>query len=76
MGGYQPTNGIQLSSAKTVAACQLDRIEPKLAGAVLSLDVHVRRLVTVEAGEEEPIRPGDVLNPWHSGMPLFQFAQQ
>ena len=76
MGGYQPTNGIQLSSAKTMAACQLDRFEPKFAGAVLSLDMHVRRLVAVEAGEEKPIRPGDALDPWHSVMPLLQFAQQ
>ena len=76
MSGDQPTNGIQLSSAKTVAACQLDRFEPKLAGAVLSLDVHVRGIVAVEAGEEKPIRPGDALDPWHSGIPLFQFAQQ
>ena len=49
MGGDQPANGIQLSSAEAVAAGQLDRFEPEFAGGVLSLDVHVRRLVAVEA---------------------------
>jgi len=72
----EPADGIQLPSAEAVVASQLDRFEPELAGAVLSLDVHVRRLVAVEAGEEKPIRPGDALDPWHSVMPLLQFAQQ
>src|SRR3990170_3665273 len=40
MGGDQPANGIQLSGAEAVAASQLDRFEPELARAVLSLDVH------------------------------------
>jgi hypothetical protein len=68
MGVDEPANDIQLSSAEAVAASQLDRFEPKLAGAVLSLDVHVRRLVAVEAGEENPVRPRDALDSWHSEM--------
>jgi len=52
-----PANDIQLSGVETVATGQFDRFEPKLAGAVLSLDVHVRRLITVEAGEEDPWTP-------------------
>ena len=49
------------SCAEAVATSQLDRLEPELAGVVLSFDVHVRRLIAVEAGEEDPIRPRDAL---------------
>src|SRR5438094_8755944 len=59
---------VQLSGAEAVATSQLDRLEPELAGAVLSLDVHVRRLIAVEAGEEEPIGPRDALDSWHCGI--------
>jgi hypothetical protein len=76
MGVDDPANDIQLSGAEAVAASQFDRFEPELAGAVLSLDVHVRRLIAVEAGEEDPVRPRDALDSWHSEMfaPL-PFAQ-
>ena len=66
MGVDDPANGIQLSGTEAVAASQLDRFEPELAGAVLSL--HVHGLVAVEAGEEHAVRPGDVRDPWHSGL--------
>jgi hypothetical protein len=37
MGVDDPANDIQLSGAEAVATSQLDRFEPELAGAVLSL---------------------------------------
>jgi hypothetical protein len=40
-----------------VTTGQLDRFEPELAGAVLTLHVHMRRFIEVEAREEEPVRP-------------------
>src|SRR5713101_735245 len=71
-----PANDIQLSGVEAVATGQFDRFEPKLAGAVLSLDVHVRRLITVEAGEEDPVRPRDALDSWHSEMSALRRALQ
>jgi hypothetical protein len=59
MGTDQTPDGIQFPSAETVAASEFDRLQPELAGAPLSLDVHVCRLVAVEAGEEESVRPRD-----------------
>jgi hypothetical protein len=44
----EPANDIQFSGIESLATSQLDRFEPELARAVLSLDVHVRRLITVE----------------------------
>jgi len=61
-----PANHIQLSRSEAVATGQLDRFEPELARAVLSLDVHVLRLIAVEAGEENPVQPRNALDPWHS----------
>jgi hypothetical protein len=66
MGVDDPANHIQLSGVEAVATGQLDRFEPELARAVLSLDVHVRRLIAVEAGEENPVRPRNALDSWHS----------
>src|SRR3990172_12159039 len=66
MGVDGPANHVQLSGVEAVATGQLDRFEPELARTVLSLDVHVRRLIAVEAGEEDPVRPRNALDPWHS----------
>ena len=66
MGVDDPANHIQLSGVEAVATSQLDRFEPELARAVLSLDVHVRRLIAVKAGEEDPVRPRNALDSWHS----------
>src|SRR6266542_5420196 len=68
MGVDEPADDVQLSGAEAVATSQLDRLEPELAGAVLSLDVHVRRPIAVEAAEEDPIRPRDALDSWHCGL--------
>jgi hypothetical protein len=54
----EPANDIQLSGAEAVVASQFDRFQPELARAVLSLDVYTRRLVAVEAGEEDRYGPG------------------
>jgi hypothetical protein len=58
MGVDDTANDIQISGAEAVATSQLDRVEPELAGPVLSLDVHVRRLITVEAGKKTRYGPG------------------
>lgn len=67
----EPTNPIQLSGVEAVVSSQLDGIEPELASLVVSLDVHVRWLVAVEACEEHAIRSGDSLDTWHPGRPTF-----
>src|SRR5215813_2147586 len=45
MGPDQAPDRIQFSSAEAVATSEFDRLQPELAGAPLSLDVHVCRLV-------------------------------
>jgi hypothetical protein len=42
------------------------RLEPEFAGFVLPLDVNMRRLATVEAGEEETVRPGYFFDSRHA----------
>ena len=61
-----PANSRQLLSAEALATSQLHRFEPELAGAALSLDVNVHRLITVEAGEEDPVWPRDARDSRHS----------
>ena len=48
-------NHIQLSGPEAMIAGKPKWLEPELAGPVLALDMNVRWLITVEAGEEEPI---------------------
>jgi hypothetical protein len=60
-------NHIQLMSVEAVTARKPERFEPKLARLALTLDVDVRRLIAIEAREEEPIRSWDSPDPWHSG---------
>lgn len=66
MGVDDPANRIQLSRVETVATSQLGRFKLELARAVVSLDVHVRRLIAIKAGEEHPVRPRNALDSWHS----------
>ena len=58
-------NHIQLSGSESVIPGQPKRIEPEFAGAILALHMNVRRLIAVEAREEEPIRPENTLDSWH-----------
>jgi hypothetical protein len=72
-------NHAQFVGIEAVTPGQLDRFEPELAGAVLSLDVHVRRFIAVETREEEPIRPRHAPDSWHSETsfpPLAMLFQQ
>src|SRR6185436_20788718 len=62
-------NHVQLMGAEAVVARKTKRIEPELAGLVLALHVNVRRLIAIEAREEEPVRARDSLDSWHSIAP-------
>jgi hypothetical protein len=66
MGQDDSSNHIQLTRAEPVAMGKAERFEPELARLVLALDVDVRGLIAVEAGEEEAIRPSDPFDPRHS----------
>src|SRR5574341_2517127 len=68
MSVEKPADGIDVGSTEAVVASQLERVEPELAGGVVSLDVHMRRFVAVEAREEHPVWARDALDPWHSGI--------
>ena len=77
MGGDQPANGIQLSGAEAVAASQLDRFEPELARAVLSLDVHCAGSLQSKLVKKTRYGPGmPLILGIQEYPPLFQFAQQ
>ena len=66
MGVDDPANDIQLSGAEAVSPGKPKRLEPEFAGSVLTLRMNVRWLIAVEAREEEPIRPENTLDSWHS----------
>src|SRR5436309_12587171 len=65
VGRNDPANRAQLPCAETMGTGQSDWLKPELARPILALDVHVRRLIAVEAREEEPIRPGNPLDSRH-----------
>jgi hypothetical protein len=62
-------NHVQFVGVETMTSRQFNLSEPEFAGATPSLHMDVRRLIAVEAREEEPIRSRDVLDPWHSQTP-------
>jgi hypothetical protein len=65
MGPDEAANRAQFPGAEAMAAGKLKRLEPELAGLVLPFHMNVRRLAAVEAGEEEPIRPGNTSDSRH-----------
>jgi hypothetical protein len=66
MARNQPANPAQFSRVEAMAPGDPQRLEPEFAGFVLPLDVNMRRLATVEASEEEAVRPGYPSDSWHS----------
>jgi len=73
MGLDDSANHIQLPGAEAVIASEPERLQPKLAGSVLTLHMEVGWLVAIEAHEEEPIRPGNVLDSRHSSFGSLQY---
>src|SRR3990172_2397340 len=69
MGLDDSANHIQLSSSEAVITGKPKRPQPKLTGLLFALHVNVRWLIAVEAREEEPMRPGNTFDPWHSEAP-------
>ena len=66
MGLDDSANHTQLSGTEAVITGKPKGLEPEFAGSVLALHMNVRRLIAVKAREEEPIRPGNPLDSWHS----------
>jgi hypothetical protein len=62
----QPSNPAQFPRVEAMAPGNPQRLEPKLAGHILPLDVKMRRLATVETGEEEAVRPWYPFDSRHS----------
>jgi hypothetical protein len=60
-----PPNHIQLSSAKAVIVGESERLEPEFARVVFAFHVNVRRLLTVETHEENPMGARDTFDSWH-----------
>src|ERR1035441_3711312 len=54
----QPANPAEFSGTEAMAPGNPQQLEPELAGHILPLHVKMLRLATVEAGEEEAVRPG------------------
>src|SRR5213083_473781 len=49
----QPSELVQLRSAKTNTVCNSNRIQPEFGSVLVALDVHVRRFITIIRIEEE-----------------------
>ncbi len=66
------SNHIQFAGPEAMVSCETERLKPELAGHILALDMHMRRLVTVEAREEDPIRSRNPFDSWHSILLLYR----
>src|SRR5271165_5251958 len=60
----QGADAVQLVGPKAARTGELNRIEPKLGGALIAFDVNVRRLRSLEAVEEET-KSGDIHHRRH-----------
>ena len=58
----EPANHVEFVRTETVIPGERERLKPEFARLVLALDVSVGWFVAIEAGEEEPIWPRDVLD--------------
>jgi hypothetical protein len=56
LGGNVASNLIQLSSRETMIGREVNRVKPELARLVVPFDMHMHRLIAVEAVEVKPIR--------------------
>ena len=61
---YEPREFTQLVRCEASRRGQCDGLEPELGKAAITLHMHMRRLATLIAEEEEPIR-ADPLQSWH-----------
>ena len=59
-------NHTQLSCPEAVITGQAKGFKPEFAGPLFALYMDVRWLIAVKAREEEPIRPRDTADSWHS----------
>ncbi len=64
MFSYEPGYGPKLVRRKTTRLCQRWTSEPELREHVVPLNMHVTRLPTIAAEEEEPVWP-QPSNRWH-----------
>ena len=70
---YETSDAVPLCGIETVVPGERDRPQPELAGHPFSLDMHVGRLVAVEALEEESLPPRQRLYRRHN---LSAFASR
>ncbi len=66
MGLDESPNEIQLSGPEAVIPGRFQGFQPEFTSPLLPFHMHVRWLIAVETREEEPIRPGDPADSWHS----------
>ena len=68
--GFVPSNQmanlVEFTRAEALIPCQRDRRQPELALLSISPNMDVYWFVAVETVEEEPIRPWNADNLWHS----------
>jgi hypothetical protein len=58
LGGNVASNLIQLSSRETMIGREVNRVEPELACLVVPFDMHMHRLIAIEAVELKRYGPG------------------
>ena len=72
VGGYQLANLVELTAAEAVVPDYHDRLNPELADASITLNVHMHWLCAVEAVEVEPEGSGDATDGWQLAFPRYE----
>jgi hypothetical protein len=75
LGGNEAANLGQLSSGETMIGCEVNRVEPELACLLVPFDMHMHRLIAIEAVKVKPIRTQSVLDRGHDSSSVSHFRK-
>jgi hypothetical protein len=62
----QPADAVQFGGRKPLVEAEHDRFQPELSDHMLTPNMHMLRLVAVEAVEKEPVRTGHITDRRHA----------
>ena len=62
----ETTNLVEFSWTESMIPRQFDRRQPEFGVLPIAADMDVHGLVAIKTVEEEPVRPRNAGNPWHS----------
>jgi len=61
----QAADAVQFSGREAFVETEHDRLQPELADHSLTSNMHVLRLIAVEAVEKQPVWARNISNRWH-----------